>query len=197
VRRFMDLAALGDEQHHRVVRSRSGAGEYMANDYAGVVWHSAAGVATVIVDFSADRPLDTLMLFSVDGAAINAATRRSSGLLVLGFELLGRRRHRRGAGDFWAAPAQARCSIRTDWRADRRRDRAGAHLRRRPRYLLLRIAGMTAGGSVQISRIGPASASAFSAISGLVLPSACLISAISILPAAASCSSREAAHRRS
>jgi hypothetical protein len=146
------------------VRSRSGAGEYMANDYAGVVWHSAAGAATVTVDFSADRPLDTLMLFSVDGAAINAATRRSSGLLVLGLERLGRRRHRRPAGDFWAAAAQARGSIRTDWRADRRRDRAGAHLRRRPRYLRLRIAGMTAAVSVQISRIGPASASAFSAI---------------------------------
>lgn len=125
-----------------------GAGAYMGNDYAGVVWRSAAGdVATIIVDLGADRPLDTLMLFGVDGTAIGAATlevRLATAAQGSNF----------AAGGFWAAPVQPLLS------GDRLASGAGVAIASwgapapaAARYLLLRIAGMTAGGSVQIARV--------------------------------------------
>ncbi|MEG3167505.1 hypothetical protein U1737_04775 [Sphingomonas sp. LB3N6] len=134
-----------------------GAGEYMANDYAGVVWRSAAGdIATVIVDLGADRPLDTLMLFGVDGTAIDAATLEVRlATAAQGANFSGQSvTTGAGAGNFWMAPVQALLS------GERLTNGAGVAIANwgapapaAARYLLLRIAGMTAGGSVQISRI--------------------------------------------
>lgn len=119
-----------------------GAGDYMGNDYAGVVWRSAVGdVATITVDLGADRLLDTLMLFGVDGTAIDAATLdvrlataeqgpNFNGQIIATGALLSGERLSTGAGVAilsWGALAA--------------------------RYVRLRIAGMTAAGSVQISRI--------------------------------------------
>ncbi len=125
-----------------------GAGEYMGNDYAGVVWRSAAGdVATIIVDLGADRPLDALMMFGVDGTTIDAAT------LEIRLATAGQGSNF-AAGSFWAAPVQPLLS------GERLASGAGVAIASwgapapaAVRYILLRIAGMTAAGSVQIARI--------------------------------------------
>lgn len=134
-----------------------GAGGHMGNDYAGVVWRSAAGdAATITVDLGADRPLDTLMLFGVDGTAIDAATAEvrlattAQGPSFTGQSVT----TGAGAGNFWSAPAQPLLS------GERLTNGAGVAIASwgapapaAARYVLLRIAGMTAAGSVQISRI--------------------------------------------
>ncbi len=134
-----------------------GAGEYMANDYAGVVWRSAAGDAAAIAfDLGADRPLDTLMLFGVDGTAIGAATLEVRvATAAQGPNFTGQSvTTGAGAGNFWSAPVQALLS------GDRLSNGTGVAIASwgapaptAARYVLLRIAGMTAAGSVQISRI--------------------------------------------
>ncbi len=134
-----------------------GAGAYMANDYAGVVWRSVAGdVATVIVDLGSDRAVDTLMLFGVDGTAIDAATLEVRlATAAQGSDFSGQNvGSAAGVGNYWAAPAQALLV------GERLANGAGVAIAAwaapapsAARYLLVRIAGMTAGGSVQISRI--------------------------------------------
>ncbi len=134
-----------------------GAGGHMGNDYAGVVWRSAVGdAATITIDLGADRPLDTLMLFGVDGTAIGAATLEvrlataAQGPAFTGQNVI----TGAGAGNFWSAPVQALLS------GERLSNGAGiaiaswgAPAPAAARYVLLRIAGMTTAGSVQISRI--------------------------------------------
>jgi hypothetical protein len=125
-----------------------GAGAYMANDFAGVVWRSAAGdVATVIVDLGADRPVDTLMLFGVDGTSIGTAM-----LEVL--VATAAQGSNFTAGSYWSTGPQPLLV------GDRLTSGAGVAIvawsagpPAAARYLLLRVAGMTAAGSVQISRI--------------------------------------------
>jgi hypothetical protein len=125
-----------------------GTGAYMGNDFAGVVWRSAASdVATVIVDLGADRPVDTLMLYGVDGTSIGAATLE----VMVATAAQG---SNFAAGSYWSAGPQPllvgeRLTSGTGvaiaaWSAG---PPAAA------RYLLIRVAGMTAAGSVQISRI--------------------------------------------
>lgn len=134
-----------------------GAGQYMGNDYAGVVWRSAVGdVATITVDLGADRPLDALMLFGVDGTTIESATLEvriataAQGPNFTGQSIT----TGAGAGNFWSAPVQALLS------GERLSSGAGVAIASwatpapaMARYMQLRIVGMTAAGSVQISRI--------------------------------------------
>ena len=134
-----------------------GAGEYMGNDYAGIIWRSAAGDSVdIAVDLGSDRPLDALMLFGVDGTVIVAATLEVRlATAAQGPNFSGQSvTTGAGAGNFWAAPAQPLLA------GDRLVSGTGVAIASwdapapvAARYILLRIAGMTAAGSVQISRI--------------------------------------------
>lgn len=131
----------------------------VANDFAGVVWRSAPveqGNASLLIDLGEDLPVDTLMLFGVDGdyvhdAGLAAALATeaqgpsfSGGNTATGF----------GAGDYFAVGNTALL-------AGGRRGSAGKGISLATwstgpsaiRYISLYIYGLTPAGSVQVARV--------------------------------------------
>jgi hypothetical protein len=57
------------------VQTALGSPTNIGNDYAGVIWRSAAGASEIRIDLGADIPIDAIMLFGLSGGGDTATLR--------------------------------------------------------------------------------------------------------------------------